>query len=173
MNISLSIEAAPRMILDAVTAADLMATNPLSLEAEATVHEASVFLTDHGFSAAPVIDKAGRPVGVVSQTDLIVHDRENVDYLPRNSDYYACEDNSRRADQGVPAGFEIVNVDTTTVRDIMTPMVFSVSPEMSAHKVVEEMLNLKVHRLFVVDRQGVMIGVVSTVDVLRHLRTEQ
>jgi predicted transcriptional regulator len=29
---------------------------------------------------------------------------------------------------------------------------------------------LKVHRLFVVDRAGVLIGVISALDVLRHLR---
>ena len=39
-----------------------------------------------------------------------------------------------------------------------------------AAKVVEEMLALKVHRLFVVDEPGVLVGVVSALDVLRNLR---
>ena len=33
----------------------------------------------------------------------------------------------------------------------------------------EEMVELKVHRLFVVDRTGTLVGVVSALDVLRRL----
>jgi CBS domain-containing protein len=57
------------------------------------------------------------------------------------------------------------------VRDAMTPVVFSVAPEASAQQVVREMLSLRVHRLFVVDRGGVLTGVISAEDVLRHLRS--
>jgi CBS domain-containing protein len=32
------------------------------------------------------------------------------------------------------------------------------------------MVGLKVHRLFVVDQSGLLIGVISALDVLRHLR---
>jgi CBS domain-containing protein len=54
----------------------------------------------------------------------------------------------------------------------MTPVVFSVAPETAAHKVIEDMLAQKVHRLFVVGGDGVLVGIISTVDVLRHLRPE-
>ena len=56
-----SAETAPRLCLAAETAADLMMTNPVSLRAAATVQEATAFLNGKGFSAAPVIDEAGRP----------------------------------------------------------------------------------------------------------------
>src|SRR5271167_2411119 len=64
------------LVMRAETAADLMTPNPVSLEDAALVSEAVILLTERGFSAAPVIDKAGRPVGVVSRTDLLVHERE-------------------------------------------------------------------------------------------------
>jgi CBS-domain-containing membrane protein len=41
-----------------------------------------------------------------------------------------------------------------------------------AAKVVEQMLALHVHHLFVVDADGVLTGVISTLDVLRHLHAE-
>src|SRR5436853_4287411 len=66
------------MILRALTAAELMSPNPVSLRDTATVPEAMALLVDQGFSGAPVIDAAGRPVGVVTQTDLLIHDREQV-----------------------------------------------------------------------------------------------
>jgi CBS domain-containing protein len=56
-----SVTATRRLILDAATAADLMSPNPVSIGANATLKQAAEFLTAKGFSAAPVIDEAGRP----------------------------------------------------------------------------------------------------------------
>jgi len=56
------------------------------------------------------------------------------------------------------------------VEDLMTPAVFAVSSETSAAEVVKSLSAYRVHRLFVVDSQGVLIGVISTLDVLQHLR---
>ncbi len=147
-----------RLTLAADTAADLMTANPVSVRDVATVQEILALLTDKGFSAAPVIDEAGRPVGVLSRTDVIIHDREKVEYLAP-----APEEKQRQ-------GYQVVNVDRTRVREIMTPIVFSVTPDTPASRVVAEMLSLKVHRLFVVDQAGVLVGVVSSMDILRHLR---
>jgi CBS domain-containing protein len=52
----------------------------------------------------------------------------------------------------------------------MTPAVFAVAPDASAAKVVADMLGLNVHRLFVLDGTGTLIGVITALDVLRHLR---
>jgi CBS domain-containing protein len=52
----------------------------------------------------------------------------------------------------------------------MTPVVFAVSPNDSASKVVAKMVDDKVHRLFVIDHGGVLVGVISALDVLRKLR---
>jgi len=38
--------------------------------------------------------------------------------------------------------------------------------------VVEDMIRLKVHRLFVVEKDGTLIGVISSLDVLRRLLQE-
>jgi CBS-domain-containing membrane protein len=51
----------------------------------------------------------------------------------------------------------------------MTPAVISVRPDTSARSVVEKLLNLHVHHLFVVDDTGVVIGVISPIDVLKKL----
>ena len=61
-------------------------------------------------------------------------------------------------------------MDRACVRDIMTPVVFAVSPRTPARRVVSEMLSRRVHRLFVVDAEGILVGVISATDVLRYLR---
>jgi CBS-domain-containing membrane protein len=139
---------APRLTLEAVSAADLMTGNPVSLEATATVPEATALFTDRGISAAPVIDDTGRPVGVVSKADILIHDRES------------C--------RGVPTA----GSDATRVEEIMTPAVFCVPLETPAAKVVEQMSELNVHQLFVVDQHGTLVGSITALDVLRHLHGE-
>jgi CBS domain-containing protein len=170
MNVALDLPMqAGGLRLHAPTAADLMAPNPISIRADANVREALVLLTDKGFSAAPVIDEAGRPVGVLSRGDLLIHDREKVDYLPPSATYFYEQDLHTRRGEPVE-GFQVENVDQTTVRELMTPAIFSVTPDTPAAKVVREMLSLHVHRLFVVDDNGILVGVITAMDVLRHLR---
>ena len=130
------------LVLKANTAAEIMNAGPVSLDASATVAEATAFLTEKGFGAAVVIDEAGHPIGVVTKTDVLVHARQ------------------RRP------GLE---PDDTPVTEFMTPAVFSVRPDTPTRSVVEQLLALNVHHLFVADPAGVIIGVISPVDVLKKL----
>jgi CBS domain-containing protein len=156
--------------LAAETAADLMRPNPISIREYATLQEAVALLLDEGFSAAPVVDCAGRPVGVVSRTDIIAHDREKLDEAPQVHEYYDDAEWIEARGKGCGKGFQVVTVDRTQVADIMTPVVFCVAPHTPVRKVVQEMLAFKVHRLFVVDRAGVLVGVISASDILGRLQ---
>ena len=161
-----SIATEPRLTLHAGTAGDLMMSNPVSIRENASVHEAIVLFTKKGFSAAPVIDDAGRPVGVVSLSDVIIHDRTKIEWGARASDRFKSED----AVNGEPRSeIQVADDDTTRIGELMTPAVFSVSPDTATAKVIKEMLALKVHHLYVVDADGVLVGVISALDVLRHL----
>ncbi len=156
---------ATRLTLQADTAADLMSENPISLRADASVQEAIALMTDRGFAAAPVIDDTGRPIGVVSVTDILVHDREYVRYL--KSDATVTADLRNRSSLPEDMGIEIV--DRTPISEIMTPAVFTIRPDTSAAEVVRTMLARKVHHLFVADESGVLVGVISMGDILRKL----
>ena len=152
-----------RLTLHARTAADLMTSNPISLRDNASVHEAIVLFTKKGISAAPVIDAAGRPIGVISCSDVIVHDRTRTEWGAHASDLFRFEDEAKgehRAHDGT---------NQCVVGELMTPAVFSVSPDTAAAQVIQEMADLKIHHLFVVDAEGVLVGVISALDVLRQL----
>jgi CBS domain-containing protein len=153
------------MVLDAATAADLMVRNPVSIEADATVAEAVELLIEKGYSAAPVIDESGRAVGVLSRTDLVIHGRERRGGV---HDYYIS---AELAESGAETRAYRPDRDAgVRVSDLMTPVVFTVAPDAPASRVVGDMLALKVHRLFVSDPEGVLVGVISALDVLQHLR---
>ena len=160
----------PRVALCAQTAAELMTTSPVSLDENATIREALALLVDKGYSAAPVIDAAGRPVGVLSRTDLLVHDRETVEHLSEAPEFYSRAELHDSTGERLGRGFQVEKVDRTRVRELMTPAVFCVSPQTPAAKVITDLVSLNVHRLFVVDDLGVLVGVISAHDILRHLR---
>jgi CBS domain-containing protein len=157
---------AKRLSLAQATAQDLMSSNPVSLYQGVSIQEAIALLTDRDFGAAPVIDDAGRPVGVLSRGDILVHEREQ----GRHATLAADEDWEEKPRKPLHEGFSVEVVDPTRVRDIMTPVVFTVALRTPAAKVVEQMLTLKVHRLFVVDEDLALVGVISSLDVLRHLQ---
>lgn len=144
-----------RLVLGATRAAELMSPRVVSIRADATVAEALALLTQRSFNAAPVIEESGRPVGVVSRADILIHSREQTPL-----------------ERKLPAVPRTEADDPTRVRDIMTPAVFSVRPETEASRVIEQMLTFNVHQLFVVDDSESLIGVISTLDVLRCLRPE-
>jgi predicted transcriptional regulator len=125
-------------------AREMMSTHVISVRDDATPLEATALLTSKGLHAAPVIDVTGRPVGVISPSDLLIHMSED---LP-----------SHRSQ--------------LRVRDLMTPGVIAIAEDTPVRAIVEELLGHKVRQLFVVDCSGVVIGSVNAVDVLQKLRFE-
>jgi CBS-domain-containing membrane protein len=100
---------------------------------------------------------------VLTQTDLLIHDREEVEHIPPEHEY------GNPLPRSWWEEFQIERVDTTPVRDLMTPAIFCVASDTPAWGVVEQMRELNVHRLFVVDEGGVLVGVVTAMDIVRHL----
>src|SRR5687768_15468225 len=131
---------AEALALPACTAAELMTPNPLSLRDDITFREAIAFLVDRNISGAAVIDEAGRPVGVLSQTDVLIHDREEVEHIPPEVEY------GNPLPRSWWDSFQVERVDTTLVRDLMTPAVFCVAMDTPARNVVVQMRELNVHR---------------------------
>jgi len=144
------------LVLMPRTARDLMSPNPVSINRSAAVGEATALLAGRGFGAVPVIDDAGRPVGVVSRTDLLLHDREHLTH-------------QTVAERAPGEGRTVEEADPTPVADVMTPVVLSLPEELSADEVVERLLRWHVHQVYVVDAGGVLVGVITPLDVLRRL----
>ncbi|MFL5243791.1 MAG: HPP family protein [Gemmataceae bacterium] len=150
MGSSVQTKSLVRLVLNAETAADLMTPKPVSINRNATLSDAATLLTEKNVSAVPVLDEEGRPIGVLSRTDVVRYYRDMNEKTPS------------MAASAMPS-----------VQKIMTPAVLSVRPQTPAIEVVAQLLGLgNVHRLFVVDDAGVLLGVVSARDVLRKLRRQ-
>ncbi len=156
--------------LAATVAADAMTPNPVSIAADATVSEAVVFLVERRISAAPVINEAGRPVGVVTEADILRHTREHAEYLhPVPEDDFDRELTLGSGEHLDNGEFEVEVPDVTRVRDIMNPVVYSVREATPIADVVRQLVRRRVHRLFVVDADDSLVGVITTLDLLARL----
>ena len=161
MRIKVLAENLARECLSDLTASDLMTQPPISIQADSSMPEALEFFNLRGFHAAPVIDTAGRPVGVVSVTDILRHDLDRGSHPSHSQE--CC------SGKPVPEDFEIEEVDSTRVEDIMTNTIFSITPATRLPEVIKKMLDLDVHQVYVVNAEGLLTGVVSTSDIMRVL----
>jgi CBS-domain-containing membrane protein len=147
-----------RIKLEALTAADLMSSDPISVRHDAAIYDALVLMTERRINAAPVINEAGRPVGVLSMSDVLIHERELAD-VRRARERHSAAVGSRQPDVR----------DGSSVGDLMTPTVITVGLDTPVPVVVDKMIAMKVHQLFVSDPMGTLAGVITPLDVLRKL----
>ena len=59
--------------------------------------------------------------------------------------------------------------DITRVKDIMNPVVYAVRRQTPISEVVRQLTERRIHRLFVVDEDNSLVGVITTLDILSRL----
>jgi len=144
-----------------LTAAEVMKTNPKSIRHTATIRNSNDFLSAYGIHAAPVIDDAGRPIGVVSRTDLL-------SFWGGHRDRLAALATGESALNSTNAGL-YHSVGEPTVMKIMTPAVHCVPIDAPIPKIIEKFLKFEVRSLFVTDEHAVLVGVISIFDLLKSI----
>jgi CBS-domain-containing membrane protein len=140
-----------------LTARDLMTRDLLLIPKESSLRHAAHMLAQSQVSGAPVVDNAGRCIGVLSTTDFM----RWVDEPQRRPG------NERRPcccfDWEVLVPEELPGDEVGT---FMTTDPVTASPETRISELSRMMLDAHIHRVIVVDAQSRPIGVVTTTDVL-------
>jgi CBS domain-containing protein len=130
---------------------------------ELDVAELMRLFVEQRISGAPVIDADGKPIGVVSKTDIVRELCENPDAARTG---VAPE---RELDAASDFEFPLESYAGRCVRHIMTPLAILVDETSSVARAAAIMAYERVHRVVVVDRTGHVVGLVSSIDVLRWL----
>lgn len=173
MDTTKAITISPALFLDGMTARELMTPNVMSISSTATLEAAVFLLMDKNLNAVPVVDEKGKAVGVLSRSDVVAQDFDQFQHLHQSADLEGTnlfplnvgENVTDTGDRTVSRKGQQLYVD-----DVMTRVLYSVTPETPAKTVIDAMLTLGVHRLFVSDDGGQTLGVISSTDILRHLR---
>ena len=127
-------------MLRSVFVKDHMTKNPVTLAPNMEILQAAHLLIDNDISGAPVLDKHGRLVGVLTERDCM--------RVAMRAGYH-----------GEPGGL---------VKDFMSGNPQWIGPEQSILRLADLFINGRFHRYPVVDN-GRLVGVISRRDVMRAL----
>lgn len=147
-------------------ARDVMTEDVAVVEADWTLDELRDFFLARSISGAPVCDASGKMIGVVSTTDLMRSVSEGA--TVSEHELYLAGLDRRLAAEDMRA-IHIETSSTTRVREIMTPLVFEVSPDDALYTIADMMIRGRIHRVFVT-RGTKIVGVISALDLVRVMR---
>ncbi|WP_405714238.1 CBS domain-containing protein [Streptomyces xanthophaeus] len=138
------------------TVADVMTRSVATADPEASLKTVARSLDDNGVSALPVVDTRHRPIGIVSEADL----------LRRQA---GLPDAQGRDPLRSPAPTGRSSMDARTAGDLMSAPVLTARPEWGIVETARFLHERGVKRLPVVDETGTLVGIVSRTDLLRPL----
>jgi predicted transcriptional regulator len=120
-----------------LTVRDIMTKDVYTLEAEASAGEAAWGFTRRHIGGAPVRDASGYLIGVLTKGDLV---------NPEPAQWIKGE---------------------ATVGDLMNPDVLAVYEDDPAAAAAAGMVEKKVHRVIVLDEEQKMVGIVTSMDIVK------
>lgn len=141
-------------------ARDIMTSPVVAAAEDDTLHAAACILLDNGISAAPVLNRSGLLVGIVSEADLIARLA-----LP---EVEALSSRGVWLRSSLEAAAAFVRTHARLIRDVMTRAVITAAEEAPVEELATLILGRGIKRLPIV-REGHVTGIVSRVDLLRIL----
>ena len=139
-------------------ARNLMSTNLVIVPPETPVAAVAELLAARGISAVPVVDAEGKPLGIVTEGDLI---RRLADRPPGPLDWFATLFRDRK-----PLVQRFAKAHGTTARDVMSVELVTVEEDAPVERIAELMETKGIRRVLVL-RGGHLAGLVSRADLLR------
>ncbi|NBM17615.1 CBS domain-containing protein [Streptomyces sp. GC420] len=136
------------------TVGELMTTAVVRVRRDTGFKDVAIHLAEHGITAVPVVDDQDRPVGVVSEADLLRKQESRRDPGGHRTAAY-LEPADRAKARALTAG------------ELMTGPAVTARPQWSVVEAARAMAHDRVKRLPVVDDTGRLVGIVSRGDLMR------
>ncbi len=136
-----------------LTAADLMVSPVVTIPEGTSLRDAARLLSRSNITGAPVVDAAGRCVGVLSSSDFVS---------------YAGEDGREEVSFIAPWG-EVISVEDQPhqeIRHFMTAQPVAVAPATPIGELARKMVDAHIHRVLVAGEAGRPCGIVTSTDVV-------
>jgi len=135
---------------------DIMPTTVVTATIATTFQELVDLMIRYGVSGIPIVDGDGRPVGIVTEADIIAKEAyRSFMFRPPDRSIGQQENTWAAKSRGLRAG-DLMSVPARTVR-----------PDDLVRMAAARMVAIGVNRFPVVDDTGRLVGIVSRNDVLR------
>jgi CBS domain-containing protein len=115
----------------------IMSAGVVAVASDLPVESLALLLLQQRIGGVPVVNDAGRPIGVVSRSDLL--------------------------------RLELDPTEGAVVADIMMPVAFTLTESASISHAAALMAYEDIHRVPVVSSDGTVVGIVSSLDIVRWL----
>ena len=145
-----------------------MSREPIVVRPETSLKEAIQILAQHRISGLPVVDEAGKLVGIISESDLMWQETgvtppayimilDSVIYLENPAHYER----------------DLHKALGQTVGEVMTTNPISISPEKPLREAAQIMHEKNIRRLPAIDNDGKVIGILTRGDIIREMAASQ
>jgi CBS domain-containing protein len=143
-----------------MNAADVMVSNVITVNVDATVQDVAGTLATNRISAVPVVDRQGNLAGIVSEGDLIR--RSEIGTERSRSWWLDTQSTNRKLAE------QFVQSHSRRVSDVMTTKVISVKPDSTLGEIASLLEKNGIKRVPVV-RDGRVVGIVSRANLVQAL----
>lgn len=140
-------------------ARDVMVSPVITVGKSATVRDVAKILIEKRISAVPVVDGAGKIVGIVTESDLM-HRTEAGTERP-----YSWWVHFLAGDETIAADY--VKSHAAKVEDVMTAEVVTTSPETPLHEIATLLEEHRIKRVPIVNKTGNLVGIVSRANLIQ------
>jgi predicted transcriptional regulator len=152
--------------LTTLTAADLMTTSVVMVPEEMSLRGAAHLFSEFHISGAPVLNKQGKCVGVLSATDFVAFAEEGERSARRRHTTVSC----------AHSAWEVLDEEQLpheNVQEYMTADPVTVHANCRIGELAQKMVDAHIHRVIVIDHDDKPIGIVTSTDILAALANAQ
>lgn len=143
---------------------NIMTTDVITVNENATVEKCANILSTHHLSGLPVLDDEGHIKGVITEGDLIRRNSriKGPAFLELLGGIIYLDNPNKFLD-------DVKKSMGQFARDVMSNDLITVSPDAEIEDAATLLVRKKIKRLPVLDREGKLIGIVSRKDIMKYL----
>lgn len=140
----------------------VMTGDPITINPSESVIDAAKRMIDNDIGGLPVVDDSGTLTGIVTESDLIVHDSDVKfpSFVHFLAGYVFVPGSLKKFDK------KFRKAVGNSVADVMTKEVETVDAEQSVAEVATKMSDLRMKR-FPVVKGGALIGIITMKDIVK------
>jgi len=146
--------------------ASIMTRQVVLVRRDASVESVTALFLERGLHGAPVVGDQGEIVGFVSLADLV---RERYDHGDAEERVPLRVPTRNGGGYWLGSGFHAESPTPPRVADLMMPSAVTLEESTAISTAAALMATEHLHRIPVVDGQGTLVGILSSLDVLRWL----
>lgn len=149
---------------------DIMTKDVLYFYEDESIFDAITQMTEKNISGAPVLNRKGELVGIISTTDIVEFLNIELDLKPKNmrSVWSLILYSLKKLAEIEKIKHVKDLMKMTKVKDLMSKDVYAISPNTTILEAAEMMNEKDVSRLPVIDN-GKLVGIVTKGDIVRYI----